>query len=353
MKLQEIQLNNFAPPGRWKEIEHSGGKKHLMLRLGHINPETHKDPVNSQANKVLKQEKKGNVQETTSTVGISTARGVLSDFYDGMIAMSQAGFLPGFSVEKIEEHRRKMNEQMPEECDFWTEITIADYNDEKISSQALVNIKDQFTKGFADVAQPGALNNMSLKDAFKNPLVRQVAKERGVSGAEMDKALEEISQASSQAVKQVAESNVKYVEGSFHKLPAIYVIPPKQFKPKPQPRKKSGKGGAGGSDPRVKFPASAFKKEDYPIGGKILQAIQVGKYLISGGLLNALSFMPSKNAFCQSLTKFKTTTETTKEGDMTFIDHFIVPVNSNLGTEGYFNREETEEMVMKIIALLK
>jgi hypothetical protein len=268
-----------------------------------------------------------------------------------MIAMSQAGFLRGFSVEKIEELRRKMNEQMSEDCDFWTDITIVDYKDEKVSEQALINIKDQFIKGFVNVAQPGALNNMSLKDAFKNPLVRKAAKERGVSGTKMDEALEQISEASSQAVKQVAESNIKYTEGKFHEFPAIYVIPPKQFKP--QPRKKSKGDGGGGFDTRVKLPANAFKKENFPIGGKVLQAIRVGKYLISGGLLTSLNYMSTKNTYCQSLTKFKTTTKTTHEGDMTFIDHFIVPVDSNFGTEGYFNREEDEEMLLKLIEILK
>lgn len=366
MKLQEIQLAEFAPQDRWKELEKLGKDLQLFFRLGHLNPECHADPVYSQANKVLKQEQRGNVAETTSTVGIFTKKGKLSDFYDGMIACAKAGLLKSFTVNDIIEHRNKMNKATPEECDFWSDITVADYKEEKSASCALENLANQFTKGFANVPIPGASGNMTLKDVFKNPLVRAEAKKRGVDEAKMDEALEQITKASSQAIEQTAKMNVKYNVGKFDKYPAVYCIPPSLPKSKPKPRKKSTLTevklpdgsvrkfqAGGGSDTRVKLPANAFDKEDLPIGGHVLQAFQVGNYLISGGILTALYYMPTGKSFCQSLTKFKTTTETTREGDMTFIDHFIVPENSNLATEGYLNREEAEEMIVKLASLLK
>jgi len=366
MKLQEIKLNDFTKIDRWKELDKSGSESQLFFRLGHLNPELHADPVNSQENKVLKQEQRGNVMETTSTVGIATKKGKLSDFYDGMIACAQAGLLKNFTVNDIIEHRNKMNKATPEECDFWTDITVADYKEEKSASQALKNIADQFTKGFANVPIPGASGNMNLKDVFKNPMVRAEAKKRGVSDTKMDEVLEQITQASSQIVKQTSETNVKYNLGKFNKYPAVYCIPPIIPKSKPQPIKKSILSGlkkidgqtrevqgGGGFDNRFTLPKNAFEKEDLPIGGHLLQAFQVKNYLITGSILTSLYYMPSGRLFCQSLTKFKTNTQTTREGDMTFIGHFIVPENSNLESEGYFNREEAEEMILKLASLLE
>lgn len=359
MKLQEIKLNDFAKIDRWKELDKSGSELQLFFRLGHLNPELHADPVNSQANKVLKQEQRGNVMETTSTVGISTKKGKLSDFYDGMIACAQAGLLKNFTVNDIIEHRNKINKVTPEEYDFWTDIAVVDYKEGKSASQALENISDQFTKGFANVPIPGALGNMTLKDVFKNPLVRAEAKKRGVDDSKMDDALEEITKASSQIVKQTAETNVKYNMGKFNKYPAVYCIPPVIPKSKPKQKIKNPNEsarqvqGGGGFETRFKLPHDAFKKEDLPIGGHLLQAFQVENYLITGSILTSLYYMPGGKLFCQSLTKFKTITETTREGDMTFIGHFIVPENSNLESEGYFNREEAEEMILKLASLLE
>jgi len=365
MKLKSIKLKNFANTKRWKKLEKKVNKSNLFFRLGHLNPEVNIDPIKGKANKVIKQEKKGNVIETTSTVGIYTKKGGMTEFYESMLAAVKVGYLPGFTVSKINNLRKNINKVMPEECDFWTDISVADYGQKKISFQALKNISDQFTKGFANVPVPGASRNMTLKEVFKNPLVRAEAKKQGVSEAEIDKTLEEIKKVSQQAIKQTHKSNVKYELGKFGKYPAVYCIPPITTKPKQKRKKKSkyvkikSPNGAikklkvgGGSDTRIKLPPNAFKKENYPIDGNILQAIQVERYLISGSILTALHYMPSGKLFCQSLTKFKTKTETTHEGKMTFIDHFIIPENSNLKKEGYLNREGTRSMILKLISLL-
>jgi hypothetical protein len=368
MSLQKIKLADFANTKRWKEIEKAGGQGQIMFRLGHLNPEYNIDPVYGQANKILKQEQRGKVIETTSTVGIATKKGKMADFYDVMVQFAQAGLLKGFSVEEIKAHREKVNQLLPEECDFWTDIAIADYQEEEIASQGLENLANQFTEGLVNVPVPGAVNNMTLKDVFQNPLVRAEAKKRGVAETEMSKALEKITKASQQAVRQIQESKVKYQLGKFNKkYPAVYCLPPLIVKNKsktenkneiikiknPDGSTRTAQLGGGGSDTRFRLPANAFEKEDYPIEGRLLQAIQVKNYLITGNLLTALHCLPSARFFCQSLTKFKTITQTTRQGELTFIDHFIVPVNSNLGKEGYLNREEAENMLLSLLSGLE
>jgi len=366
MNVQTIKLSHFANVKRWKKIGKDGSETQVMFRLGHFNPEYNIDPVYGQANKVLKQEQRGNTIETTSTTGISTKKGRLSDFYEVLTQFAKMGALKGFTVEKIQEHRDKMNEAMPEECDFWTDISIADYKEEKVASQSLENLVDQFTKGFANISVPGASNNMTLEDAFKNPMVRAEAKKQGFDDAKMEEALKKIKEASQQTVDQVKKLNIKYQLGKFNNYPAVYCVPPILTQKKPSFKKKNEtikiknpdgslkrKKLGGGSDPRLKLPENAFEKEDYPIGGKLLQAIKIKSYLITGNMLTSLYCMPSEKLFCQSLIKFKKITQTTRQGNLTFIDHFIVPINSNLGKEGYLNREEAENMLLKLLAILE
>ncbi len=356
MGLQSVKLSDFADTKTWKELEKVQSGKMLMFRLGHLNPEYKIDSKYSQANKVLKQEKKGNVVETTSTVGISTKKGKLSDYYDVMTQYAQMGLLGNFTVEKIKQHREDMNKGMPEECDLWTDISITNYCDEEVASQVLANLVNQFTKGFTNLPVPGASNNMTIQDVFNNPLVIEEAKKRGVDSKEMKKTLKEIKKVSQQVVNQVENSNVEYKLGKFNKYPAVYCIPFFLSNTKEGSKKKSmtttETGGGGGCNPLFKLPPNAYDKEEYPIGGKLLQAIQVKSYLLTGSILTALHCMPSGKFYCQSLTEFKTVTQTRSEGGMKFIDHFIVPLDSNLKKEGYITREEVEDMIEKIISML-
>jgi len=359
MKLQQLQFKDFANTKRWKVLDQRGSEQQLFFRLGHLNPEVHIDPIKGQANKVLKREERGNVVETTSTVGISTKKGRLTDFYNSLTTTAKAGYLPGESVASIEKLRTNINKAMPEECDLWVNISIAKYSSPKVAAQALENLSTQFTKGFMNVPIPGA-ENMTPADIFKNPEVKKMMKKQGATDAQIDETLKELTLVSKQVVKETSEMKVKYKKGDFHGYNAVYVFAPPKSKQENKPIKTNGSkdsiqgntGGGGGIDTRVKFPANAFDKEDLPINGCILQAIQTKNYMITGDFLNYLNFMPSGKSFCQSLTKFKTKTETTHEGGMTFIDHYIIPINSNLEKEGYPYREEFEDMILKLISLL-
>ncbi|MGI6278629.1 MAG: hypothetical protein ACOYJ8_02390 [Patescibacteria group bacterium] len=355
MDLEKLQLSQFADLSRWREIKRVVGKRQLLFRIGHLNPEVNIDPVYGQSNRVIKEERRGNVIETTSTVGISTKKGSMTDFYEAMIGLANMGFLPGFSVEKIEKLRRDINKEQPEECDFWSDINVAKFQDEKTAAQSLENYVNQFSIGLANSPVPGA-DNMTLVDVFNNPAVKEAAQKQGVSEEKMAEALEKIKAASAQAVRQVADSGVVYKKGDFRGYPAVYFYPPPAKKnpesKKPAQRENKMMTGGGGSDQRVKFPKDAFKKEDLPIDGRFLQAFQVREHLFTGGLLTTLNCMPTGKTFCQSLTKFETKTQTSRDGGMTLIDHFIIPLNSCLEQEGYLHREETERMVLKLISLL-
>ncbi len=362
--MQDLQLKQFADIQRWKEINRQSSKQQLVLQLGHINHENNIDPVKGQKNKIISQEKHGNVVETTSTVGITTKKGGLTDFFEAMLINSEMGYLPGFSTADIKKLRRDMNKQTPEECDYWTDISIVKYPNQEASTQALKNIIYQFTKGFVNSTIPGT-DNTTIVDALKNPIVREAARKQGTTDEQIDKILKQAKSASEAVVKLNTEKNLKYKEGKFHGYPAVYLFPPTKIEQKPK-RKKTNNikeirrldgsvlkiKASGGTDTRIKLPKDAFKKEDLPIDGNVLQAVQAENYIISGGLINSLNYMQTGKTFCQSLTKFKTETKTIHEGEMTFIDHFVIPINSTLEEEGYLSREETESMILKLISLL-
>jgi len=355
MKLRGIKTEKFLNTKNWELIEKHQNEKMTVLRLGHLNPECNIDSTYAEANKVIKEEKRGNVIETTSTVGISTKKGKLSNYYDAMIEFARVGMLGDFTVEQIEKHRKEMNKHMPEEYDLWTDISIADYTTPKIASQALKNMADQFSKGFANISIPGALDGANIKEIFQNPLVIEEAKKQGVDDKEIEDVLKKIEKVSKQAVKQVKDSGLRYEVGKFKKYPAVYSIPP--IKPKKQKISKksnnnSNKGQGGGFSDLLRLPPNAFEKEDYPIGGKLLQAIQIGNYILTGSILVSMNCLPSEKLYCQSLTKFKTVTKRSRDGNMTFIDHYIVPLDSSLRNEGYVTREEVEEMILKLIEIL-
>ncbi|HCC67916.1 TPA: hypothetical protein DEP90_01725 [Patescibacteria group bacterium] len=359
MKLQQLQFKDFANTKRWKMLDQKGSGQQLLFRLGHLNPEVHIDSIKGQANKVLKREERGNVIETTSTVGISTKKGKLTDFYNTLTSFVKAGYLPGESVASIEKLRTNINKDMPEECDLWVNISIAKYASPKAAAQALENLSTQFTKGFMNIPIPGA-ENMTPADVFKSPEVKKMMKKQGATDAQINETLKELTSVSKQVVKETFEMKVKYKEGDFHGYSAVYAFAPFKSNPEKKPIKADGlkdsvfgnTGGGGGIDTRVKLPANAFDKEDLPINGCILQAVQTKNYMITGDFLTYLNLMPSGKSFCQSLTKFKTKTETTHVGGTTFIDHYIIPINSNLKKEGYPYREEFEDMMLKLISSL-
>jgi len=354
MNITKIKLSQFADVSRWIEIKKEASNNQVVFQISHLNPEVNIDPVYGQANKVIKEERRGNVIETTSTVGISTKKGSMTDFYEGMIGLANMGLLPGFGVERIEKLRRDINKVQPEECDFHTDISIACFDDIKIAGQSLDNYINQSSIGMANSPIPGT-DNMNLVDVFNNPLVIEAAQKQGVSEKEMAETLEKIKKLSNQAVKQISDSKASYRKELFRGYPAIYFYPPpveRKIKPPKAAGIKSKKTtGGGGSDTRTKFPEAAFKKEDLPIDGRFLHALQINRYLISGGLLTLLNYMPTGKTFCQSLTKFRTKTQTSRDGDTIFIDHFIIPVNSCLEKEGYLHREETERMVLDLVSL--
>jgi len=366
MLKKDINIEKIIDPKRWKFFNKISNNQQLVFELGHLNPEVFMDFEKAERNKIIKQEKRNNTIETTSTYGIITKKGRRSDFYEAMIVAIQMGLISGITIQDVQDLRNKTNKIFPEEYDYQTNISVVDYRQEKLASQALENLASQFSKGLADTSIPGAPDNMTIKEAFSNPSIVAEMKKQGKSIDEINKLLEKIKEASTQMIKNTQEANIKYEVGKFNQYPAVYFLTP----PKPKVIKKEKKKdriieiknpdgtitkiqASGGFDDRVKFPSDAFEKEDYPIDDKILQAIQVNSFLISGNLLTSLHCMPSGKLFCQSLKEFKTITKVTHDEGTTFIDHLIVPLNSCLEKEGYMNREEIEKMVLDFISLLQ
>lgn len=361
-----IQIEKCIDTKRWKLLGKTINDQQSVFKLGHLNPEVFMDFEKGERNKILKTEVRGNTTETTSTFGIITKKGKMADFYEGMIFAIQTGLITKLTIQDIRELRDRANKVFPEECDYITDISVIDYEEEKIASQALKNLATQFTKGLADTIIPGAPGNMTIGEALKNPLVIAEMTKQGHSMEGINKIAEKIKEASAQMAQGAGKMNAKFELGKFRQYPAVYFIPPAKPKTVKKEKKKNRTiqiknldgtitkiQASGGIDGRVKFPPNAFEKEDYPIGGKILQAFQVKNYLISGGLPTSLFCAPSGKLFCQSLTKFKTVTKVTRSDGRTSINHLIVPLNSCLEKEGYLNREEIEKMIFNFIASLK
>lgn len=362
----QTEMEKWMNPKRWKLLDKTANSQQLVFKLGHLNPEVFMDSEKGERNKILKTEVRGNITETTSTYGIITKKGKMADFYDSMAYAIQSGLITEFTIQDIQDLRDRANKGFPEECDYITSISAINYKEEKVASQAFINTATQFTKGLADTVIPGAPNNMTIGEAFKNPLVIAEMKKQGHSMERIDAVAEKIREASTQMTQSTQKINARFELGKFHQYPAVYFIPPER----PETTKKEKKRNrtieiensdgtmtkiqaSGGFDDRVEFPPNAFEKEEYPIGGKILQAVQAENFVISGGFLSSLFCAPSGKLFCQSLTQFKTVTKTTYSDGMTFIDHLIVLENSCLEKEGYMNREEIEKMILEFISTLR
>ena len=364
MKIQDIKIEEFADTSRWVLLDRMSNEQQIVLKFGHINPEVSMDTDKGESFKVIKEEQNGNVIETTISVGIKTLKGKMADYYEGMIGLIEMGLLPTYTVEDIHALRERVNSVVHEEHDYWADISVIDYKDKKSASQALENLSTQFTKGISDTPIPGAPDGMTIKEAFENPLIREAASKQGISEKQMDEALEELKKASLQMKKDIKEVNMRYEIGQYDKYPCVFLYPPPSTKTEKK-KEKTEKGKeikradgsvmkinpSGGIDTIVNFPPDAFKKEALPMDGRILQAIQIDKYIVSGGLLTTLNCMPSGKSFCQSLTKSKTVTKTTHEDGIKYITHWIIPLNSTLGEEGYMNREEVNTMISKLLTM--
>lgn len=362
--MESIRIGEFADSSKWKLFDSISSGKQVFHKLVHVNPEIAVDPDRKDF-KVINEEKRGNVIETTISAGIKTLKASLSDSYESMKVLVQMGCLPQETLQNIEKLRGTVNAVPPEGYDYMTDITVAEYNDKDIAFQALKNLSTQFTKGIANMLIPGAPNGMTVMEVFENPLVKEAAKKQGFSEEMIQSTMKKLKDTSAQMEKDAKNSDVRYEIGLYGKYPCIYVYPHVKSRKKKKDkrtdrvkeiRREDGSvvkiQASGGVNTMLDFPKDAFKREDLPIDGRMLQALQVGKYIISGGLLTTLNCMPSGKSFCQSLTKYKTVTEIFHEGGMTYITKWIVPLNSCLKDEGYMYREEVEKMINTFISLL-
>ena len=81
--------------------------------------------------------------------------------------------------------------------------------------------------------------------------------------------------------------------------------------------------------------------------------ILYNNFVIGGPLLLALDNLPAGNTPCYSLTKTKEIRELVKNYGMSLTSVTIAPLLSNYAREGYFNKEEVEEIYQNIMSKLK
>jgi len=227
MKDEKLKLQDFANPKRWKLLDYSvSSAKQSVLRIGHINPEIFMNKEKGIASQVNREDKEGKVVETTIVIGVRTLRGSMTDYYEGMMKAIQAGFITGITVKDIQDMREKTNDLNLEECDFHLDVSVADYENEKIASQTLENMITQNTKGLMNVPLSGMSKDMTFAETLQNPLVKKEILKQVGSEKELDRLLKEFNRASEEMVKGAKESEFKYNIGKFNKYPAVYFSPP-------------------------------------------------------------------------------------------------------------------------------
>lgn len=358
MNLKDLKIDL---PKNWQEISRLGGENQICVKIYHISPLAKVD------SKIIQGEilPSSDPSVNNSRIGVPSPNTgqPLRAFYDGMKASISSGFMPKeWTTQKLDNLWKQMTElNHPGEGDFSADISVAQYQNEKVAEQSFKNMGLMPTQGF-NVPIPGGVKieglpeNATMIDLLESDTYAKMVSQY-VPKEQLEKLRSEIKKVQKQISKEVKpsleKSGVQYKEIKYlgHE---VICAEGKNPTPAPKPKLSSSSknipGGGGGFedrlDPLPKFVQSYSEKT------AIYQAMLVKKFVITGSLLWSAAALPSGNTPCYSLTQSKTKTTTMREGGKVFTDTAIVPTVSNYAKEGYLHKEEVEEILKKIIASL-
>jgi len=218
----------------------------------------------------------------------------ISKFYEGMSSLAAAGLMKGYTPARIAQMRQDNNKLMPEGYDYTANVNVLKCADKKIARQMLENQALMPQIGF-NAPAPGAPSNMSFLDIIKSD------KLSGVISKAQIKQLEEASkQAAKQFSKNKSELGLNYKIGKYKGFDAAFL--------------KSAKAS------------------------NMCQAITIENYLLSGSLWALPDMLPPGSKPCFTLGKQPGMGE---------------KPDSTIAQQGYAYKEEAEDLVEKIIAVIK
>ncbi len=380
-------------PKRWRESFRSGSENQFFIWLNHIstlanmNPKAFQDQaLPSSSDKIV-----------ITKIGIPRfGPPPLKGFYEMMKALLSVGYLPGWTSQKLDELWKGITKtpgfERPGESDLSADISVTRHQTEEIAKQQFKNMALMPTKGFnvpvpGGVQIPGAPKNMTFTELLESDIYEKYMPEHlekmkkympkeqlkkteeqmkklksYMSKKRLEKmrsAIKEVQKEMPKAKQDFLKSGVKFKEGKYLGYQVIYM---EGKNPSPRPGSKSslsskktgggtGMGTGGGGYYRVLDP---LPKISQPYQKTIIsyQAILVKNFIILGSLLWTIAALPSGSTPCYSLTRTKTKIHFTREDGTKYEYRDIVPVVSNIAKEGYFYREEVEEIIKKIISKL-
>jgi len=361
MSLQDIKIHL---PSNWKEASRMGNERQVVLRVYHINPITKINQEDRQDHPL----DSNNPLKTVSRISPETAGpNPLTDFYKGMKGAIESGFMPPeMTMEKLDTMWKGMtatpHAETPADSDLAGDIGIVEFDTPEMAYQQLKNMtmgwgaQDDSSSMLIGGGIPGFSKDTKIEDYDKNELFKKMMTREQFEGLLK---LNKLGQDALPKLKDdVKKTGIKYVEKDYLGGKAIFSEMPN---PKPAPsastsrpvkNEKAGMGGSRGNDITAAMPKIPKQDEYKPVITNCL-GIVYGRYLISGSLLSSIDLMPSGNKPCQSLTGTRKVESKMREGNTTFTDIALVPTLSNLKQEGYYHKEEFEEIVENIFKLLK
>ena len=349
MNLKNLK---FDLPKRWKEASRSGNKNQVNIHIFHINPLSKVDPKNFRDQPIS-----SNEHSSVSKITIPTPSGVggsFADFYKGMSGFISSGFAPAYMTPAwLDDLHKRFTKtpgaEIPDESDITADITIIQYADKDIAEQKFKNIGALATTGFGEIVIPGAKDpktskNMTYTDLFESDILKPYASKEQL--VQMKKMAEIIKKETPKMKEGVKKAGLSYQEGKYLGYRALFsempnLTPPPQL---PKPYKRGGMGGSRGNN--MYAPLPKISKSPYQKTIKICQAVLIKNFVVSGGLLGMASFLPTGNTPCYSLSKTEKRFETVEGIKSTY----IVPTVSNYSQEGYFCKEDAEEVNKKILS---
>lgn len=340
----ELNLKNRLPKG-WEEISRNESEDQVVLKLGHLDPENKANPILTSGNPTAVVD-----GETVSVHGIAP-RGTMTKFFDSMTKMAATGWMKGYTPEKVGKIRQQFNTSIRDEkYDLSSFVSITRYKDVNMAKEMFKNQLTQRTEGFGSLKLPGADGKMV--NYFDNEYIKKFIPEdkRKLIGKAMKKASEEYK-------GKIKEEKINYSTGLLLRYPAVYMemenpeyIRLQEAKKRPKPKIDKNKFQGGGFDPLAGKGILPKKPKTPPEKTiKTCQAIQVGRFLITGDLLSMIEVLPEGSEFRESLTKTGTFIEKEKVEGQEYTTRHLIPVASSFAHERYATKEDVEKILKTVI----